>query len=804
MLAGLVSDRVVRDGGPVPVIVLLPRCAELPILLLAILKAGGVYVPIDTDFPLERVDRMVGECGGDIVITDRSGSALVNRGHDGPTIIYLDDLEDLRAEEAPSISRTPDDECAILFTSGSTGVPKGIRMYERGLNNAAWSTITEVRKFDEEIRCLLFASPSFDASLITMLIPLLSGGTVVIADRETIESKERFLAMMEQGRVTFAIFPPTFLATLDHADFPSLRVIGTAGEPPVISDVRYYAGRIPYLNAYGPAESSICASIHAVDPSEDVSSDVPIGREIPNTVALIVDRYGNILPEGIDGELWIGGVGVGPGYLDTANTELAFVDHPSLPNIRFYRTGDIVRRGFDGLLHFRGRRDTQVKIRGHRVEPGEVTHVLAGHEDLSGAAVVSSADDRGNTILNAWVVPASGRMVDLIEVRNWLAARLPSYMVPSRFFMTDDLPLGPTGKVDDGRLREMADAERASTTSGDRPRSPSSEEERILCEGVAAVLGIESVSPEDNYFMLGGDSIRAIELTWRLRSAGYRIEVRDLFTYPLLADAVRMMRPERAPDQESRVFGPVPLHPIQHWFFDAAPETCAHYFNQSILLRWSREKLDTDRLRIALEQIVEQHDMLRAYFLVDTPASDPTDGRRPAVPTQTIAETMPVDLKVIEIEQDEGEDNRFHEELLATHRDLPLESGPLFRTRVIRRHEGDRVAEYVHVVAHHLVIDIVSWHVLIDDLIQLYGTDHASSSGTSGAASRSVGSSYRSWVEAMQRYVEGDRGSTLVDYWNVIGSRMENASMLSVDDAGSRRTGVTQCAFNASSSVGVE
>lgn len=756
LLAGLMSG---ADGRTNRIAVVLPRSNWIPLLLVSTLKAGGTYVPIDGDYPVERIRTMLGECDPALVVTDPAGAEKLA---EISGIVTLDELGKVEPRnERPDIERAPDSVAAIIFTSGSTGRPKGVMIEERGLLNTVAGMTAGIEGFAPDARFLLFASPSFDGSLNEMLLPLLNGATVVAVSRDVIEDAAAFTSYVESKNVTAAILPPAYLATLNRHPLPTIRTLVTAGEAPVPADAMHYASTREYVNAYGPSECSICATFYQVKPDGDYRLGIPVGTELANTRMFVLDRYGNMLPDGYDGELCIAGAGTGPGYLNDEQTARAFFEHPLLPGVRVYRTGDIGRRLFDGSILFRGRADHQVKVRGHRVEPEEISKGLQEHPELIDAAVVARRPPGESVQLVAFVVSKAGG-ANLTMVRSWLSERLPTYMVPSFFFEASELPTTPNGKVDREKLLAEAERRIGSERRIEGGREPRTDEERALAEATAHVLGLARVSPDDNYFMLGGDSIKAIQITWRLRELGWGLHVRDIFAHPVLAEAATRLRREDATIEEEKVEGDVPLTPIQRWFFEKTEPRHRDRFNQSVLLRAEGGRLNAATLGEALKAVAERHDMLRARF--DTTAEPPR---------QIVSADPLVSIEEIDLTGIGSTSASLTEELERTHASISIADESLLRAKLIRTGDGD----ILHLVAHHLIVDVISWHILIADLIAAY----AAIEEQRDMALPPKTASYRTWSERCIERAGSEKIGEARRWWLRIAGEHADAGMIPVN-----------------------
>ncbi|HEX8820244.1 MAG TPA: amino acid adenylation domain-containing protein, partial [Archangium sp.] len=509
------------------------RSFEMLVGILGILKAGGAYVPLDPAYPKERLSFMLKDSAVPLLLTQQALRSVLPI--DGQRVLCLDsDWSTIAAqpEHAPSSSVLPDNLAYVIYTSGSTGTPKGTLLHHRGLCNTALSTVT-AHGFHPDSRVLQFAAFSFDASVCEVFSTLLAGACLVLASREDLLPGAPLVSLLTSQRVSAVTLTPSVLAQLEPQQLPSLRTLISAGEacsPELLS--RWAPGR-SFLNAYGPTEVTICASITgALRPGQPLS----IGRPLPNVQLFVLDANLLPVPVGIPGELYVAGPGLARGYLGRPElTAEKFVPNPfSSDGGRMYRTGDKVRLLSDGQLEFLGRLDSQVKLRGFRIELGEVESALLSHPSIHQAAVVLREDSPGNKRLAAYVVPASGQSLDASALHQHLKARLPEYMVPSAFVPLAALPLSSSGKLDTAALPAL-DGERPALA---RPYvEPRNDVERQLAALWAELIGLERVGVLDDFFELGGHSLLATQIVSRIRrDFGVELPLRQLFNEPTVAN----------------------------------------------------------------------------------------------------------------------------------------------------------------------------------------------------------------------------------------------------------------------------
>jgi amino acid adenylation domain-containing protein len=685
----------------------LERGTELVVAILAVLKAGGAYVPLDPAYPAERLAFMLADSGAPLLLT-RSPLAEGLASH-GAEVVRLDaDGERIEAEraQAPAAGVLPDNLAYVIYTSGSTGRPKGVLVPHRGLANAARGHARDLGVGAGD-RVLQFASPSFDASVAEVVMALTTGATLVLGTRETLAPGPDLLRLLHDEEVTVATLPPSALAVLPPAELPALRTLMTAGEACPAELVDRWAPKRRFFNLYGPTEATIWSATAACAPG---GGRPPIGRPVANTGAYVLDARGGPVPVGVPGELYVGGAGVSRGYAGRpALTAERFVPDPfGAAGGRLYRTGDRVRWSARGELEFLGRVDEQVKVRGFRIEPGEIEGALRRSEGVADCVVLAREDVPGEKRLVAYVVGG----VEAGVLREHLLRELPEYMVPSAFVALERLPLTANGKLDRKALPapDFAPAEERYVA----PRTPT---EEMLAEIWAETLRLERVGVTESFFELGGHSLLATRVISRVRQVfGMEVPLRALFEGPTVAELagrVEEMRHAGAPALPPVVpagrTGALPLSFAQErlWFIDRLQPGSAVY---NIPVAWRLEgALDEVALERSLGEIVRRHEALRTTLRE-------LDGS----PVQVIAPfggfALPVeDLSALGKADREAAIGRRAGEEAA--RPFDLAAGPLLRAALLRLGEEDHV---LLLSMHHVVSDGWSMGVLFRELSSLY------------------------------------------------------------------------------------
>jgi amino acid adenylation domain-containing protein len=556
--AGRLAARLARYGAGrgQSVALLLPRSPELVVAMLASHFAGAAYVPVDPQQPAERIGYVLGDARPAVVVTTRAGDGAVT-GYDGPVVLAD---EPARAGdpdgEWPAMDPEPGDPAYLIYTSGSTGRPKGVVIEHHALASyLSWcrDTYPGLRQGSA-----VHTSPSYDMTVTALFGPLISGGTVMVAPGL---EEVRAPGMLKVTPSHIGLLNSVAAAASPRTD---LVVGGEALLAGQLTDWRATHPGVAVVNEYGPTEATVGCVIWRAEPGQDLPAGaVPIGRPVPNTRSYILDGELQPVPDGVPGELYLAGDQLARGYLNRpALTAERFVADPyGPPGSRMYRTGDLVRRGPDDVIDYLGRADQQLKIRGFRVEPGEVESVLAAHPAVAQAAVLVREDRPGDRRLVAYAVPAGPGRLDPAGLRAHAARQLPEHMVPATVVPIDELPVTANGKLDQGRLPAPRYA------AGGQP--PRTGRERVLCELFAATLGLPRVGIDDGFFELGGHSLLALRLIGDIRDRlGADAEIRDLFAHPTVAglagyleqsDQAGPGQPGRKPHDRSRTdaLGPV-------------------------------------------------------------------------------------------------------------------------------------------------------------------------------------------------------------------------------------------------------
>jgi amino acid adenylation domain-containing protein/non-ribosomal peptide synthase protein (TIGR01720 family) len=762
-----------QGAGPEQVVALaLPRSVEIVVAQLAVFKAGAAYLPVDPAYPTERIAFMLADASPVAVVTTVELAARLLGATTTPILRLNDEATRDALDRMPRRAPTQDDRVSalraehpayLIYTSGSTGRPKGVVVPHAGL--ASFSA-AEVDRYAVEPgdRILQFSSPSFDASVLELCMSLPAGAALVVPPPGPLVG-EQLLEVLRRQRVTHALIPPAALATLSEdaarAGLPDFRTVIVGGEACTAELVDRWAPGRRMINSYGPTECTVVATwTQPLAPG----GAPPIGRPIWNTRAYVLDGSHRPVPVGVQGELYIAGVGLARGYLGRPGlTAERFVACPfGKPGSRMYRTGDVARWTADGQLEFGGRTDDQVKVRGFRIEPGEIETRLRQHPGVARALVVARAHRPGRPRLVAYVVPTGQTAPPVGELRDLLTRSLPEHMVPAAFVSLDRLPLSPNGKVDRRALPAPDDA--IAELAGQV--APRTDTERLLARIWSEVLGLDRVGVEDNFFELGGDSILSIQAVARARQAGLRMTSRDVFLHQTIASlAPHVTTASTDTVEQGPVTGTVPLTPIQHWFLDhgsAHPER----FDQSLTAELAQD-VDRAALRKALAAVVEHHDAVRMRF-------ERRDGRwrQDNAPVEPVDVLQLYDLSGLDPDQRTATMAAAEEEL---HAGFHLGRPPLLRAMLFDL--GAERRPVLVLAAHHLVVDGVSWRILLEDLDTAY-RQAVSGRGVQLAPKTT---SFRDWALRLTEYAGSGGFDDEIGYWTELGACCDGAVPLDGD-----------------------
>ncbi len=758
-----------RQGiGPESLVsILMERSADLVVALLAVLKAGAAYVPLDPSYPAERLSFLIEDAAVRLLLTQQALKEEVRVADAVQVLDVVSQREQIAAESSDEVKSEvgPDNLAYVIYTSGSSGTPKGVMISHRSLLNLVfWHQSFHLLTAAE--RGTLVASPAFDASVWETWPYLAAGAALYLPPEETRVLPAKLRDWLIEHGIT-ASFMPTPLAERVLAEpWPAegvaLRSLLTGGDrlrdypPPDLG--------FTVTNHYGPTESTVVTSCMRLDDCKAaVGEGGPlIGRAISNTEVYILNSELQQAPVGVRGELFIGGLGLARGYWQRPElTALQFIPHPFSREAgwRLYRSGDLARYLPDGNIEYLGRADTQVKVRGYRIELGEIEVVLARHAGVSQCAVLVREDGVAEKQLVAYVAAAAGAQVAVSELRSHLQQQLPEYMVPAVFIFVDELPLTTNGKLDRRALLTMGAAYPTPECSYLAPRTAV---EEILAHLWSQVLEVDQVGIESNFFELGGHSLLAMQVISRVREVlQVELPLRDLFEAPTVAGLALLV--EETLRARNRVEAPplrvvsrteaLPLSFAQQrlWFLDQLePHSSFYNLPEGIRLRGP---LDVEALERSLATIINRHESLRTTFALI--------GGEPVQEIHAASEfRLPLlDLSGLPESEREAEAQRLAREEASAPFDLAV--GPLLRARLFRLREEEHV---VLLTLHHIISDGWSMGVLIKEVVQLYSA-FSSREESAIAALPSLPIQYADYAVWQREWLSGEVLERQLSYW---------------------------------------
>ncbi len=737
---------------------------------LSIMKAGFGYLPLHVEWPAQRIEEVLQQGEVDIVLISRlqyqkhSASKIFMQKY---KILVIEDilaiLEDLGVEQfhfqEPYPKIQPTDIAYVIFTSGSTGIPKGVTISHQG----ALNTIDAINaRFDVSStdKVLALSELSFDLSVYDIFGLLAVGGTIVFPNQEELKNPNHWLELISKNKISLWNTVPQFASLLLDTDehgfsLNSLRLFLLSGDwipVPLAKLLKKHFSAATVMSLGGATEASIWSIWYEIKNVEENWRSIPYGKAMPNQTMWVLNENLEYCPRNVIGEIFIGGMGVALNYWrDEKQTKDRFIFHPNLG--RIYKTGDLGRLLPDGNIEFIGRNDFQVKIRGHRIELGEIEEVLIQFPGVKQGLVLVKSHGTSQNANHQYLVGyyVAESKLDEVELLKALESRLPEYMVPSALVHLEKLPITVNGKLDRKALPEPG------FQASNEHQSPRNEVEKQCCKLWAEVLGlpVEAVGIRDDFFRLGGDSIISIQLVSRLRQRlGLSLSVKDIFNYKTIEklydhvlSKVQSGRQARIiQSEQGRLSGEFGLLPIQEWFFEQGFAKASHW-NQSFLIK--TPALERDKLAQSVLTLQEYHDAFRLRYRRDE------NGYLQNYASEAKKSPLKVlNLKALNLKEQEGSPvwkDKIEEILTEWQSGFDIEKGEVCSFGLIEGFEDG--SSRIHIAAHHLIIDTISWRILLEDLRELYQGKHLDSKG----------SSYRQWVQALRRY--SDEHPREVDYW---------------------------------------
>lgn len=729
-IANALIDKGVKPNDIVAI--KLPRNGRLICALWGIIKSGAAFLPIDTEYPADRVEYVLADSKARFLITDRC------EGRENE--IILDDLFEYDNSENPVTALTADDLCYVIYTSGSTGKPKGVQICHKNVSNYALPL-----KYNEFVRCicdecsasLAICTVAFDIFCCEVFTVTLNGKLFVFAGEDDVNNGGLVGRLIDKYKVEVMQFTPSrllqfmedaiFLKSLRHM---KLMVVGAEVFPKTLAErlKKYTDAKI--FNAYGPTETTIGTTF-----TEITDTNVTIGKPLTNTQIYITDRCSKLLPIGVTGELCIAGNGVGAGYLNNpALTAEKFTVNPFGKGL-LYHTGDLAKWSANGEVIYAGRIDDQVKLNGLRIELGEIETKISEFPSITGCTVLVCD---GKFLCGYYTADTE---IDLSALKAALSKSLVYYMIPKAFVKLDKIPVTLNGKVDKKNLPKPDTASMISLNTD--YEAPTNDKERIICAVFAEVLKAEHVGISDNFFRLGGDSIKGIQAASKLLSKGYRLQMRQLFKTPTVKELAPFVVSAKAVFSNDEVSGAVPFTPVQHFFFSQNFEE-QNRWNQSVTLEYIG-KLSIIEVRNALNKVIAHHDALRAVFIPNSAGQY----------EQFFRKFSDGELYYRLLETESSQAEALKEELSKT---LEISSAPLIAALIIHGEETDSL----FITIHHLLTDGVTWRIVIEDLETALNAEKNHEQCTLPNKT----SSYKDWANSLIKYSQSSAIKREAGYWN--------------------------------------
>ncbi|MFT9369458.1 amino acid adenylation domain-containing protein [Paenibacillus polymyxa] len=735
--------------------IMMERSVDMIIAVLAVLKSGGAYLAIDPGYPEERIRFMLSDSNVKLLLTQQH---LGTPNHPGLSkLVVTEQLYSNRSTDNLERNVCSSDLAYLIYTSGSTGQPKGTLLEHKGIENlqSIWTNKFHITSKD---RIGQFASFSFDASVWELFMALFNGATLYIIPQKIIHDPIDFETYVSENMITVLTLPPSYAVYLEASHISDLRLLITAGSSSSSNLVNQWSPCTTYVNAYGPTEASICASLWMAPSAYFEGNSVPIGLSLPNTHFFIFDEQLNPVDTGEIGELFISGCGLARGYLNRPElTKQKFIQHPTIPEITIYRTGDLVRMLPDGNLEYRGRIDQQVKIRGHRIELEEIEAILLKHKEITEVVVQAIQNEQDQLQLCAYYVAQN--TISTAELRQFIKQELPIYMMPTYFIYLSELPMTINGKVDRKAL-SMPTRDLSEQPNLQQPRT---DLEELLCLLMGEVLGVGQVGIYDNFYDLGGDSIKAIQLSAKLNSHNLKLSSHLLLKQPTIAQFGQSIQRIHRKSDQGKILGNVPLTPIQHWFF-TKKLTDKHHWNQSVLF-YNPERYETEALFRVLRTLVEHHDALRMTYQMES-------GNLKQVNMDVSPEVF--NFNVFDVPH-EDEEKFIIDQISEIQGSKSLEKGPLVHLGLFRSESGDHLLLSIH----HLVMDGISLRILIEDFSKSY---EQIIKGRQVVILQEKTDSYQKWAEALENYSDSREIVKYIPYWLNFNAKVNQELLLWKND----------------------
>lgn len=737
------------------VVIIGERCNELMVGLYGILKSGGAYVPVNVSYPDDRIEYIIEDCQPKVVII--ISDEIITANISVP-VIHLKERILREIPENPDRIHTADNYSHCFYTSGTTGKPKGAVNLHRGLVNRILWTQSKYPIGETDVM-LQKTTITFDDSLCELLWWSFFGAKLIMLENEGEKDPLAMCRAIEENKVTVMYIVPTvlgfFMDTVNnsnlHESIQSLRYTFVSGEelkPEHVRDFHRMTAKmgvdIPLINTYGPTEASIDCTYFLCDQDYE---EIPIGRPMSNTQMYIL-QDNQLCGIGVPGELCVGGIFVGAGYLNREElTSQVFVKNPFAEGM-MYRTGDLAQWISDGNIRFLGRMDEQIKIHGQRVELGEIESKIREIDQVKDCTVIAKTDTSGAKALYAYIV--SEVKLDIGSIRETLSKVLPDYMVPTYIMLIDKIPATRNGKVDRHALPDIK------LESTKEYIAPSNDEEIALQAAFSSVIEVSPISVDDNFFVLGGDSIKAIRIVSKVRDLGYELTVK----YIMKEKTIRLIAPylqriDQVKYEQEELSGLVEYMPAQRELLDENLNE-PNYYNQSLFFEFNGH-VDEGALRKTMSAIITHHDALRAVYY---------DGKQEI---KNVQDSHLFDLFFVDLQNRDVSCDYVEQRCNIIQKSMDLEHGPLVKVCVFKKEPNDHILFCIH----HLVVDGISWRILLEDINSVYTAALKGENRILPSKTASV----KEWTRYLKKYSESKKSTKERAYWSEVVKRIPESRM---------------------------
>ncbi|WP_281322344.1 non-ribosomal peptide synthetase [Flavobacterium aestivum] len=714
--------------------------------MLSILKVGAVYIPIDSSSPAERIKYIISDANISLLITE---SSMINRSSDFISNAFsVDEIYEVIEKQEQNIvpDYTADDSAYVIYTSGSTGKPKGVLVSHKNCVNMVKNEYI-IFKPSVEDNVLQFASPSFDASIAEIFMAITSGASLVLADNKILKDVIALTSYLKEKKVSIVLLPPAYLASIPVNDLSFLRLIITAGDVANKQVAIDYSKEVTYMNCYGPTECAVWATMHQVEASDLKYQRLPIGKPIGNLQVYILNEFLQPQPIGVPGEMYIGGVGVAQGYLNkNEQTEISFLKNPFGAG-KMYKTGDLASWYSNGRIDFLGRIDTQVKIRGYRIELGEIENVLNNHPQIVNAAVITQGEGHDKYLIAYYEgvqdIPAT-------EIQEYLKNFLPDYMIPAHLIYLDALPKNSSGKIDKKALPSYLET---------KPKEivvPRDKIEAGLLEVWQNVLGIQEIETQDNFFTIGGHSLRAIQLISQLfKKLEIKLELEDIFINPVFESQVALLKAsdktnyqkiERVPEQ---ALYKLSYAQLRLWLLEQFEDGVEAVHNIPVTY-WLQGDLNLEALNKAFLFVIERHESLRTSFI-----QEEGEAYQKIITSEECSFEVSQEDASNESNPKEYAQNKALELSLIP---FSLDKAPLVKAHIIKVADNEHL---FFLCVHHIIFDERSIHVFVKEVIEGYKAFIKNELPVLPA----LPIQYKDYAAWQEKELQSDRLSTHRAYW---------------------------------------